>query len=61
MKFQAQLIRRFLIMYFFILKAASEGWNVRYKGDNKFTFLKNKRSTIPYDTTNFINKYFSNL
>lgn len=32
------LIMNFLEKFFFVLKAASDGWSVRYHGGNKFQF-----------------------
>jgi hypothetical protein len=31
---------KFLFRYFFLLKAAADGWRIRYLGSNSFEFLK---------------------
>jgi len=35
------LVITFLYKYFFILKAAAEGWRIAYCGGNKFIFCQN--------------------
>ena len=35
------LVVKFLYKYFFILKAAAEGWRVGYCGGNHFAFYQN--------------------
>lgn len=61
-----ELLLLFLRKYFFILKAAADGWRIRYIGGNQFQFI----STIPKqlalaqfpDTPTFLQKYnLSNL
>ena len=57
------LLLNFLMKYFFILQAASDGWRICYLGGNKFEFY----STLPIQdsgiiegvTGNFIEKYSS--
>ena len=61
MKFNRELIQKFLVMYFFILKAASNGWCVRYIGGNKFTFSKDKKNLIPLESCEFIDNFFYKL
>lgn len=34
------LIKSFLYKFFFILKAAADGWRISYVGGNKFCFYK---------------------
>jgi uncharacterized protein YutD len=50
-----KVIIGFLIKYFFILKAAAEGWRVTYDGGNTFEFVHNLRNA--YGKENFINRY----
>jgi hypothetical protein len=61
MNFYKELIKKFLLMYFFILKAASDGWAVRYNGNNEFTFSKGKEKIIPSETADFLSKFNYNL
>lgn len=64
MKYNKELIKKFLVMYFFILKAASDGWSVRYIGGNQFTFLKgkqDKQNFIPLKTKDFIDNFHYKL
>lgn len=37
----SNLVVKFLYKFFFILKAASEGWRVTYCGGNHFAFYQN--------------------
>jgi hypothetical protein len=54
----------FLTKYFFVLKAASEGWSVSYKGGDQFKFSKHT-GDIKYtggtetllDPLGFVTKY----
>lgn len=55
MVFISKLILKFLTKYFFILKAASNGWRVKYIGGNKYEFYKSKKNTI--SCTNFLSLY----
>jgi hypothetical protein len=32
-------LRNFLLKYFFILKAAADGWRISYRGGNRFEFF----------------------
>jgi len=51
---------KFLYKYFFILKAAAEGWRVAYCGGNHFTFNQNVSdiSAKRCDTRlNFVTRY----
>jgi hypothetical protein len=43
MIFISKIILKFLTKYFFILKAASNGWRVKYIGGNKYEFYKSKK------------------
>jgi hypothetical protein len=51
------IILTFLYKYFFILKAASDGWCISYMGGNKFKFDNH----IKYDDINFTDKYKSEI
>ena len=51
------IIKKFLLTYFFILRATSKGWSVRYIGGNQFTFSKSKKHTKKESVENFINKF----
>lgn len=51
------IIKKFLLRYFFILRSASRGWSVRYIGDNQFTFYKSKRDAKKKSTKNFIRSF----
>ena len=58
------LIKNFLEKFFFILKAASDGWRISYIGGNKFCFYKNLNTISCKDVIdnkfirkNFIKKY----
>lgn len=46
MLFINKLIFDFLTKYLFILKAASDGWRIRYIGGNTYEFYKSKKHTI---------------
>lgn len=51
-------ILKFICKFFFILKAASEGWIVNYIGGDKFEFYKNKNKKLVNNTLNeFIKNY----
>lgn len=52
-----QLLLRFLEKYLFILKAASDGWRVSYKGGNKFTFYKLLANNDLWNSNEFLSKY----
>jgi hypothetical protein len=50
----------FLSKYFFILKAAAEGWRIAYQGGNKFVFYHNKQgvtSQLCTSPRDFIDRY----
>ena len=49
------LLLNFLIKYFFILQAASDGWRVCYIGGDHFEFY----NSLHNKTKNFIDKYSS--
>jgi hypothetical protein len=51
------IILTFLYKYFFILKAASDGWCISYVGGNRFKFDNH----ITYDDVDFKNKYKSKV
>lgn len=50
-----KLIFDFLTKYLFILKAASDGWRIRYIGGNTYEFYKSKKHTV--SCTDFLSKY----
>ena len=54
------LIIKFLEKYFFILKAASDGWRITYNGGNKFCFHKSIEEISAKELLskeNFIQRY----
>jgi hypothetical protein len=51
------IIEKFLLRYFFILKAASKGWNIRYTGGNEFVFYKPKKLSKIKSINKFINQF----
>jgi hypothetical protein len=51
------IIKKFLLRYFFILKAASEGWSVRYLGCDEFKFYKSRKLTKIKSINKFINQF----
>lgn len=57
----AKLILSFLYKYFFILKAASDGWKIRYVGGDQFQFLTKVKYFKNTETEYFIRKYSSSL
>jgi hypothetical protein len=64
MLYLQKLIITFLEKYFFILKAASDGWRIVYVGGNQFKFintrtLKNKNTRLY--TNCFIDRYTPKL
>lgn len=67
MKFDAlknDMILSFLNKFFFILKAASEGWRIAYIGGNKFKFynsISKSISTNTHQSLDFIKKYYNSL
>lgn len=50
-------ILAFLCKYFFILKAAADGWNIIYIGGNQFTFFENINKKKAISSINFIDLY----
>lgn len=55
------LLLQFLEKYFFILKAAADGWIVQYIGGNQFTFSKLFNKKNAWSTADFLSKYRYNL
>jgi hypothetical protein len=53
-------LRGFLLKYFFILKAAADGWRVSYIGGNRFEFHSKslKRTNSQMFANEYINKLF---
>ena len=50
------IIKKFLLRYFFILNAAAQGWTIRYIGGDQFKFYKTKNKKIK-SIKNFINQF----
>lgn len=48
-------ILNFLTKYLFILKAAADGWRVKYIGGNQYEFYKSKKNII--SCKHFLYKY----
>lgn len=55
------LLFNFIKKYIFILKAAADGWRIRYIGGNQFEFYSSDHYTIASkkfpDSMTFLNKY----
>lgn len=51
------MILTFLCKFFFILKAASDGWCINYIGGNKFTFMDSLKNKRLISEDNFLNIY----
>jgi hypothetical protein len=49
-------ITKFIFKYLFILKAAADGWRIRYLGDNSFQFTGRKRRRL-LSASEFVEKY----
>lgn len=56
-----KMILTFLYKYFFILKAAAEGWKICYDGGDKFSFSGHIKSDRFKNVENFIENYKPNL
>jgi hypothetical protein len=52
-----KIILNFVYKFFCILKAASDGWIIRYIGGNQFEFISYKRTNI----NQFLEKYTKEL
>lgn len=52
-----KIILNFIYKFFCILKAASDGWIIRYIGGNQFEFISYKRTNI----NKFLEKYTKEL
>lgn len=50
-------IIKFLYKYMFILKAASDGWRIRYIGGNSFKFYNKRSQTPKVSIEDFMKKY----
>lgn len=52
---------KFLFRYFFLLKAAADGWRIRYLGANSFEFLKPRDDNDPAEpimtSKEFVERY----
>lgn len=63
------LLLKFLKKYFFILKAAADGWRIRYIGGNQFEFYSSVNNSLVdhslltnlQDTHTFIRKYLTRI
>jgi hypothetical protein len=55
-----EVLLTFLNKYFFILKAASEGWRVTYNGGNEFEFIQALKN-VKYEKEEFITRYTSTV
>lgn len=56
------IIKKFLLRFFFILNAASNGWGIRYVGGDEFIFYKSKNKITELKSiNNFINNFRYNL
>lgn len=51
------VILTFLCKYFFILKAASDGWCIAYTGGDTFTFVDKLKNKKILSEDNFLNIY----
>lgn len=51
------IILNFVYKFFCILKAASDGWIIRYIGGNQFEFISYKKKNI----NDILNNYTKNL
>lgn len=63
--FRSALIK-FIYKFFFILKAASDGWIVKQVEENKYDFYKyiiksNKLCKVQLDVSQFLNNYTYDL
>lgn len=54
-----KIILNFLTKYLFILKAASDGWRIKYIGGNNYEFYKSKKYKI--SCSEFLSKYTTNF
>lgn len=52
-----KVILSFLAKYFFVLKAASDGWRISYLGGDKFEFCKRKTKGLTHNSYAFLNVY----
>lgn len=57
---------RFLTKYLFILKAAADGWRVKYLGGDKFEFHKESSQisnleNVPPSCSEFVENYLSDF
>jgi hypothetical protein len=50
-------IIRFLYKYMFILKAASDGWRIKYIGGDSFKFYNKRTVDTVQSIEDFISKY----
>lgn len=54
-------IIRFLYKYMFILKAASDGWRIKYIGGDSFKFYNKRTRDTVQSIEDFIYKYNNKL
>ena len=45
-------IKKFLLRFFFIINAASNGWGIRYVGGDEFVFYKSKNKLKSINSIN---------
>jgi hypothetical protein len=55
----SNVLLNFVCKFYFILKAAADGWNVLYVGGNDFKFYKKLGKKPPPSTPSFIAEYKS--
>ena len=53
----ASPVQKFIAKFFFILKAAADGWIVRYIGGDQFEFYKKKTKQSVSSTGEFLQAY----
>jgi hypothetical protein len=66
MKINRSILIKFIYKFFFILKAASDGWIVKHIDKNKYDFYKyilksNKLYKVQLDISQFLSNYACDL
>lgn len=59
MRVQEKVLYSFMRKYFFILKAASEGWRVSYNGGNEFKFVTSECKKM--ELHEFLSRYTNTI
>jgi hypothetical protein len=54
-----KLLLKFLRKFFFILRAAADGWRVIYRGGNVFDFYN--QVTIEQSPEQFVDRYYPDI